>query len=121
VICGSASPARKSILQHAAHSNTAGTRAWPAAPSSTPASSGRSAAAGWAADLDRLARFRREAQAIAAPNHPNVVTAYSVEDANGVHVLTTELVEGETLSARLRPGGLPLSELRSLALPLCAA
>lgn len=74
-----------------------------------------------AADPDRLARFRREAQAVAALNHPNVVTVYSVEEANGTHFLTMELVEGETLAARLRPGGLSLRELLSLALPLVDA
>jgi Tol biopolymer transport system component len=74
-----------------------------------------------AADPDRLARFRREAQAIAALNNPNVVTVYSVEESDGTHFLTMELVEGETLSTRLRPGGLSLRELLSLALPLVDA
>ena len=74
-----------------------------------------------AEDPDRLARFRREAQAIAALNHPNVVTVYSVEEAGGTHFLTMELVEGLTLTASLRPGGLSLREWLALALPLADA
>ena len=74
-----------------------------------------------AADPDRLSRFRREAQAIAALNHPNVVTVYSVEDAGGTPFLTMELVEGETLSTRLRPEGLQLKEFLALAQPLVDA
>jgi serine/threonine protein kinase/Tol biopolymer transport system component len=61
-----------------------------------------------AADPDRLSRFRREAQAIAALNHPNVVMVYSVEEDAGRHFLTMELVEGDTLTTLQRPDGLPL-------------
>src|SRR3989441_248190 len=52
---------------------------------------------GVADDLERLRRFQREARAVAALNHPNIVTIHSVEEAEGVHFLTMELVEGETL------------------------
>lgn len=50
-----------------------------------------------AADRDRLARFHREARAAAALNHPNVVTLYSVEECEGVHFLTMELIDGQPL------------------------
>ncbi|HTZ49074.1 MAG TPA: protein kinase [Verrucomicrobiae bacterium] len=53
-------------------------------------------------DPERLARFQREARAVAALNHPNVVTIYSVEESNGIHFLTMELVEGHSLD-RLIP------------------
>ncbi len=49
------------------------------------------------ADADRLERFRREARAVAALNHPGIVTNYSVEESEGVHFLTMELVTGRTL------------------------
>ena len=51
-----------------------------------------------AADPERRARFEREAQTIAALNHPNIVTIHSVEAASGVLFLTMELVEGKPLS-----------------------
>ena len=50
-----------------------------------------------AADADRLARFQREARAAAALNHPNIVTLYSVEQAEGIHFLTMELVDGRSI------------------------
>jgi eukaryotic-like serine/threonine-protein kinase len=74
-----------------------------------------------AGDSGRLDRFQREAQTIAALNHPNVVTIYSVEEVNGIHFLTMELIEGTTLVDVLRPGGLPLNSVLALALPLIDA
>ena len=50
---------------------------------------------GTAADsAERRERFEREAQTVAALNHPSIVTTYSVEEADGVFFLTMELVEG---------------------------
>jgi serine/threonine protein kinase len=50
-----------------------------------------------AADADRRARFAREAQAVAALNHPNIVTIFSVEEDDGVHFITMAHVEGKIL------------------------
>src|SRR5262245_15383692 len=50
-----------------------------------------------ASHRDRLSRFEREAKAVAALNHPNLVTLHSIEEAGGVHFLTMELVEGQSL------------------------
>ena len=58
-----------------------------------------------AADADRLARFQREARAAAALNHPNIVTLYSVEQAEGIHFLTMELVDGRSLQEMITPDG----------------
>jgi Tol biopolymer transport system component len=74
-----------------------------------------------ATDPERLQRFQREARAIAALNHPNVVTIYSVEEADGVRFLTMELVEGKTLGELIPGEGLPLEELLRLAVPLVDA
>jgi serine/threonine protein kinase len=55
-----------------------------------------------AAHPERLARFSREVRTVANLNHPNIVTLHSVDEAEGVHFLTMELVEGKTLAEQLR-------------------
>ena len=74
-----------------------------------------------AADIERLERFHREAEVIAALNHPNIVTIFSVEECRGVHFMTMELVRGETLSRRIPENGLEVDELLDLAVPLAEA
>ena len=64
-----------------------------------------------AADPERRIRFEREAQAVAAINHPNIVTIHSVEEADGVPFLTMELVEGKPLGEAMPAGALPLDTL----------
>src|SRR5262249_35888371 len=73
------------------------------------------------ADPERRQRFEREAQAIAALNHPNIVTIHSVEEVGGIPFLTMELVDGRPLSALVPRGGLPLDTLLRLAIPLADA
>jgi len=70
---------------------------------------------------EHLARFQREARLLAAVNHPNVITVHSVEEVDGRAFITMELVEGETLVQRIRPGGLPLDEILAVAIPLAEA
>jgi serine/threonine protein kinase len=74
-----------------------------------------------AGDAERLARFEREARALAALSHPHIVTIHSVEEAEGVHFLTMELVEGETLDRRIPPGGMSLERFLDVAIPLAEA
>ncbi|MCU0233776.1 MAG: protein kinase [Thermoanaerobaculales bacterium] len=69
----------------------------------------------------RLERFRREAKAVAALNHPNIVTIHSIESADATHFLTMELVDGESLDHGLPPGGLPLTKVFEIAIPLADA
>lgn len=72
-------------------------------------------------DPERLVRFEREAKALAALSHPSIIAIYTVESADGVRFLTTELVEGQTL-ARLMPlNGMELEQFLSLAVPLADA
>ncbi|HLX00243.1 MAG TPA: serine/threonine-protein kinase [Candidatus Acidoferrales bacterium] len=68
-----------------------------------------------ARDPDRLARFQREARTVAALNHPNIVTIYSVEEAEGVHFLTMELVEGRSLKDCIKEGGMPVEQIVEIA------
>ena len=70
---------------------------------------------------DARFRFEREARALAALNHPNIVTIHSVEEVDGIPFLTMELVEGEPLSARITPGGIPLGAVLELAVPIAEA
>ncbi|MCZ6772010.1 MAG: serine/threonine-protein kinase, partial [Proteobacteria bacterium] len=74
-----------------------------------------------AADADRRGRFEREARAIAALNHPNIVTIHSVEEAEGVHFLTMELVDGQRLTDRIGERGLTLDQFFDIAIPLADA
>jgi TolB-like protein/tetratricopeptide (TPR) repeat protein len=74
-----------------------------------------------ASDPRRLERFRREARAVAALNHPNIVTIYSVEEADGIHFLTMELVEGEALDRLIPEDGLEVGKLYEIAIPLAEA
>ena len=55
--------------------------------------------------MGRLARFQREAKAAAKLNHPNIVTAYDADQANGVHFLVMEYVDGKDLSVLVKKNG----------------
>ena len=68
-----------------------------------------------AADADRLARFRREAEVLAALNHPNIAAIYGLEETESGIALVMELVEGPTLADRIRQGALPADEALQIA------
>jgi serine/threonine protein kinase/Tfp pilus assembly protein PilF len=70
---------------------------------------------------DRLARFEREARTVAGLNHPHIVTLFSVEEEEGIRFLTMELVEGQSLDRHVSPGGLALSRVLEIAIPLASA
>ena len=69
----------------------------------------------FAADPDRLARFRREAQLLAALNHSHIGAIYGVEEANGLEALVLELVEGPTLAERVAQGAISVDEALPIA------
>jgi serine/threonine protein kinase/Tol biopolymer transport system component len=70
------------------------------------------------ADPDRLRRFEQEARAVAALNHPNIVSVFDVGVADKVHYIVTELIEGQTLRQRIPPQGLPTRKAVELAVQL---
>ena len=57
-----------------------------------------------------LARFEREAELLAALNHPNIAAIYGIEEKSGMTALVLELVEGPTLADRLAAGPLPMRD-----------
>ncbi len=78
--------------------------------------------AAFAADADRVARFQREAQTLAALNHPHIAQIYGVEDSGGGgRAIVMELVDGEDLSQRIARGPIPLDEALPIALQIAGA
>jgi tetratricopeptide (TPR) repeat protein/predicted Ser/Thr protein kinase len=74
-----------------------------------------------ARDANRLERFRREAEAVAALDHPNIVTIYSVEETEGAYFLTMSYIEGKSLDQRIPAAGMELDLLFEIAVPLADA
>ena len=77
--------------------------------------------AAFAGDADRLVRFKREAQMLAALNHPNIAGIYGFEDAGHEHALVLELVDGPTLEEVIARGPLPLDETLAFARQIAEA
>jgi non-specific serine/threonine protein kinase len=75
----------------------------------------------FAGDQQRRTRFEREAKAVAALNHPNIVTIHSVETTHGVHFFTMEMVQGEPLSESIPDDGMSPDRLLELAIPVVDA
>src|SRR6202521_4173644 len=68
-----------------------------------------------AGDADRLTRFQREAEVLAALNHPNIAAIYGLEKTPDFTALVMELVEGDDLSQRIARGAIPLDEALPIA------
>jgi DNA-binding winged helix-turn-helix (wHTH) protein/predicted Ser/Thr protein kinase len=74
-----------------------------------------------ARDAASLARFRREAQAASALNHPNICTIYGVEECDGKPVIVMEYIDGESLEAALARGPLPMEKAVAMAVQMAGA
>src|SRR5262245_41156223 len=72
-------------------------------------------------DAERLKRFQREARAVVALNHPNIVTVYEIGEDHSTHYIASELIEGETLRERLKHGPIQLSEAIGVAIQVASA
>jgi len=66
-------------------------------------------------EADRIARLQREAQVLAALNHPHIAQIYGLEETGGRVALVMEFVAGETLAERLGRGPLPLQDALPIA------
>ncbi|MBI4265075.1 MAG: serine/threonine protein kinase [Acidobacteria bacterium] len=69
----------------------------------------------FAGDPERLARFQREAQVLAALAHPNIGHIYGLEETDGGRALVLELIEGPTLAQRIKDAPLPVEEALAVA------
>jgi eukaryotic-like serine/threonine-protein kinase len=77
--------------------------------------------ANFSSNGDRMARFSREAQVLAALNHPHIAAIYGLEDANNIRALVMELVEGPTLAERIQQGPIPVPEVLLLGFQIAEA
>jgi len=71
--------------------------------------------------IDRLHRFEREALAVSALNHPNILTLFEFDSVDGVNLLASEYVKGSTLRDKLRDGPLELREAIDIAIQVASA
>ena len=71
--------------------------------------------AGLASDADRLARFQREAELLAALNHPHIAAIYGIEETDGVKGLVMELVDGPTLAELIATSSIPIADALPIA------
>src|SRR5262249_12787013 len=76
---------------------------------------------GFSHDIERVARFQREARVLASLNHPNIAAIYGVEEIDGRHFLAMELVPGETLADRIQRGPIPPQEVLRIAKQIAEA
>ncbi len=69
----------------------------------------------------RMQRFVQEAQSASALNHPNIITIYEIDQADAVHFIATEFIEGETLRERLQNVRMRLDEALEVAIQVASA
>ena len=72
-------------------------------------------------DSERIRRFVREAKAVSALNHPNIITIYEIGKTNDTHFIATEYIEGETLHSRLRGERMNLKSVLDVAIQAAGA
>ena len=72
-------------------------------------------------DEERVRRFKREARAASALNHPNIITIYEIGEADGVHFIATEFIEGQTIRERLTGGTIPIGDVIDVAIGVAGA
>src|SRR6266542_6640456 len=72
-------------------------------------------------DAERLKRFQQEAHAVVGLNHPNILTVYEIGEAQSIHYIASELIEGEKLRERQERGQMQLSEAVDVAIQVASA
>jgi len=72
-------------------------------------------------DAERVRRFEQEARAASALNHPNIVTIHEIGRVNSLHFITTEFIDGKTLSRHAGSFGMNLDEVLDIGLQVASA
>lgn len=72
-------------------------------------------------DTERVQRFRQEARAASALNHPNIITIFAIDEADGTHFIATEFIDGVTLRQRLSDTSISTNEAVDIALQIAQA
>ena len=72
-------------------------------------------------DQERVRRFQREARAVSALNHPNILTIYEIGEADSTHYIATEYIEGETLRSRIAKGPMPIATILDVGIGVAGA
>ncbi len=75
----------------------------------------------FSADLERKKRFEKEARAVSALNHPNIITIYEIGEAEDFSFIATEFIDGPTLRRRIAEGPLPWPEAVKIAIQIAGA
>src|SRR6266446_9432854 len=74
-----------------------------------------------ATNQDRMRRFRQEAKATSALNHPNIITIYEIEQIDSVNFIATEFIDGETLRQRMKGAPMKVAEVLGIAVQAVSA
>src|SRR6185503_3134551 len=72
-------------------------------------------------DAERIKRFKKEARAVSALNHPNIITIYSIEETEAGSFIATEFIDGQTLRERIAEKPLPWQEAVKIAIQITGA
>src|SRR5262249_44427685 len=72
-------------------------------------------------DAERVRRFEREAKAGSATNHPNILTIHEIGQAEGLHVIATEFIDGVSLRQPLQSEGMGIAESLSVEIQVAGA
>jgi eukaryotic-like serine/threonine-protein kinase len=77
--------------------------------------------ASFAADKNRVQRFKQEARAASALNHPNILTIYEIGEQDSILFIASEFIDGRTLRSRIREGDLNIVEALDIAIQAASA
>lgn len=75
----------------------------------------------FSADTERKKRFEKEARAVSALNHPNIITIYEIEEAENISFMATEFIDGQTLRTRIAEKPLTWQEAVKIAIQVAGA